>query len=66
MSSGGRTFTFAFSRASAKGLARLDDASDRNIEDLKRRAESIFDDPDKLQTIEKLCRLLTRRFKHAT
>ena len=36
----------------------LDDTSDWNIQDLKRRAASIFDDPEKLEKIENLCRLL--------
>jgi uncharacterized protein len=39
----------------------LDDTSARNIRDLKRRAESIFDDPEKHEKIENLCRLLQRR-----
>ena len=36
----------------------LDDTSKWNIEDLKRRAASIFDDPEKLEKIENLCQLL--------
>jgi patatin-like phospholipase/acyl hydrolase len=40
----------------------LDDTSDWNIQDLKRRAESIFDDPEKLEKIENLCQLLRTRF----
>jgi hypothetical protein len=39
----------------------LDDTSDWNIQDLKRRAASIFDDPEKLEKIENLCQLLQRR-----
>ncbi len=39
----------------------LDDASKWNIQDLKRRAASIFDDPEKLEKIENLCKLLQRR-----
>ncbi len=39
----------------------LDDSSDWNIQDLKRRAASIFDDPEKLEKIENLCQLLQRR-----
>jgi patatin-like phospholipase/acyl hydrolase len=39
----------------------LDDPSDWNIQDLKRRAASIFDDPEKLEKIENLCQLLQRR-----
>jgi hypothetical protein len=41
----------------------LDDTSERNIEDLKRRAESIFDDPEKTEKIENLCRVLMQRFE---
>lgn len=44
------------------GMNTLDDTSERNMVDLKRRAESIFDDPEKLEKIEKLCKLLTLRF----
>ena len=36
----------------------LDDTSKWNLEDLKRRAASIFDDPEKLAKIENLCGLL--------
>ena len=39
----------------------LDDTSEWNIQDLKRRAASIFDDPEKLEKIENLCGLLQRR-----
>jgi hypothetical protein len=39
----------------------LDDTSDWNLQDLKRRAASIFDDPEKLDRIENLCQLLLRR-----
>jgi uncharacterized protein len=39
----------------------LDDTSNWNIQDLKRRAASIFDDPEKLDKIDNLCRLLQRR-----
>jgi patatin-like phospholipase/acyl hydrolase len=39
----------------------LDDTSDWNIQDLKRRAASIFDDPEKLEKIENLCQLLQQR-----
>jgi uncharacterized protein len=40
----------------------LDDTSEWNIQDLKRRAESIFDHPEKLEKIENLCKLLRQRF----
>jgi len=39
--------------------------SKTNIQDLKRRAESIFDDPEKLEKIDNLCRLLKRRLGEA-
>ena len=39
----------------------LDDTSKSNIRDLKRRAEMIFDDPEKLEKLENLCRLLRQR-----
>lgn len=41
----------------------MDDTSDRNIDDLKRRGESILEDPEKLEKIENLCKLLARRFE---
>jgi patatin-like phospholipase/acyl hydrolase len=44
----------------------LDDTSKWNIEDLKRRAASIFDDPEKLAKIENLCGLLQRRMAEST
>jgi uncharacterized protein len=43
----------------------LDDTSKGNIRDLKRRAEMIFDDPEKLVKLENLCRLLRRRVAEA-
>ena len=43
----------------------LDDTTTRNIDDLKRCAESIFDDPEKLEKIDNLCRLLSQRFAGA-
>jgi len=45
-----------------EGINAMDDTSERNMVDLKRRAESIFNDPEKLEKIEKLCKLLTHRF----
>jgi patatin-like phospholipase/acyl hydrolase len=53
---------YRFQPSLSEGISALDDISDRNIEDLKRRAESVFDDPEKLEKIEKLCRLLEQRF----
>jgi hypothetical protein len=52
---------FRFQPSLSEGVSALDDTSDRNIEDLKRRAESIFDDPEKSIKIETLCRLLKQR-----
>jgi uncharacterized protein len=49
-----------------EGVNALDDTSERNMEDLKRRAESIFDDPEKLEKLEKLCQVLTHRFDKTT
>ena len=49
-----------------EGMNAMDDTSERNMVDLKRRAESIFNDPEKLEKIEKICRLLTTRFDNAT
>ena len=46
-----------------EGTNAMDDTSERNIVDLKRRAEAIFNDAEKLEKIEKLCKLLTRRFE---
>ena len=53
---------YRFQPSLSEGLSAMDDTSPRNIEDLKRRAESIFDDPEKLEKIENLCRLLGQRF----
>ncbi len=44
----------------------LDDTSERNMVELKRRAESIFDDPEKLEKIENLCSLLRSRLEKTT
>ena len=66
MPSRGPTITTAFRRASAKGSARWMTRVTRNIDDLKRQAELIFNDPEKLEKIENLCRLLLRRFEGAT
>jgi hypothetical protein len=52
---------FRFQPSLREGLSALDDTSDRNIKDLKRRAELIFDDPEKSRKIENLCRLLNHR-----
>ena len=46
-----------------EGICAMDDSSDRNLDDLKRRGEAIFDDPEKLEKIENLCRLLMGRFE---
>ena len=45
-----------------EGICAMDDSSDRNIDDLKRR-RSDLDDPEKLEKIENLCRLLMGRFE---
>ncbi len=52
---------FRFQPSLREGVSALDDTSDRNIEDLKRRAELVFDDPEKSQKIENLCSLLKQR-----
>jgi len=57
---------YRFQASLCEGISALDDTSDRNIEDLKRRGESIFDDPEKLEKMEKLCQLLGRRFEGTT
>ncbi len=49
-----------------EGMNAMDDTSERNMVDLKRLAESIFDDPEKLEKIEKICKLLTQRFNAKT
>jgi uncharacterized protein len=49
---------YRFQASLSESLNALDDASDRNIADLKRRAESIFDDPEKLAKLENLCKIL--------
>jgi hypothetical protein len=54
---------YRFQTSLREGISAMDDTSDRNIEDLKRRAESIFDDPEKLEKFENLCELLTQRFE---
>jgi hypothetical protein len=57
---------FRFQPILKEGMNALDDTSERNILDLKRRAESIFDNPEKLEKIEKVCKLLMCRFDKAT
>jgi hypothetical protein len=52
---------FRFQPSLSQGVSALDDTSDRNIEDLKRRAELVFDDPDKSEKIENLCKVLKQR-----
>ena len=54
-------FYFRFQPSLSEGVSALDDTSDRNIEDLKRRAELVFDDPEKSEKIENLCKLLKQR-----
>jgi patatin-like phospholipase/acyl hydrolase len=49
---------FRFQPSLNEGVSAIDDTSPRNIEHLKRRAESLFDDPEKSDKIENLCRLL--------
>jgi uncharacterized protein len=55
-------FYYRFQPILNEGMSALDDTSQRNMVELTRRAESIFDDPEKLQKIEKLCELLMHRF----
>jgi patatin-like phospholipase/acyl hydrolase len=57
---------FRFQPSLPEGLSAMDDTSHRNIVDLKRRAESIFDDPEKSGKIENLCRLLKERVGRTT
>ncbi len=52
---------YRFQASLSESPSALDDTSERNIEDLKRRAEAIFNDPEKLEKIENLCRLLIER-----
>ena len=52
---------FRFQPSLSEGVTALDDTSDRNIADLKRRAELVFEDPEKSEKIEKLCKLLKER-----
>jgi uncharacterized protein len=56
---------YRFQASLSESNNALDDISETNIQDLKRRAESIFDDPEKLEKIDNLCRLLKRRFSVA-
>jgi patatin-like phospholipase/acyl hydrolase len=53
---------YRFQASLSEANNALDDTSDWNIQDLKRRAESIFEDPEKLEKIENLCKLLRQRF----
>ncbi len=57
---------YRFQARLSEANSALDDTSERNIEDLKRRAESIFDDPERLGKIENLCMLLSQRFEQPT
>jgi uncharacterized protein len=52
---------FRFQPSLGESVSAMDDCSDRNIEDLKRRAELVFVHPEKSLKIENLCRLLTQR-----
>jgi patatin-like phospholipase/acyl hydrolase len=56
---------YRFQASLSEANNALDDTSDSNIQDLKRRAESIFEDPEKLEKIENLCKLLRQRFEGA-
>jgi patatin-like phospholipase/acyl hydrolase len=49
---------YRFQASLSESLNALDDTSERNIEDLKRRAVAIFDDHEKLEKLDNLCRLL--------
>lgn len=53
---------YRFQASLREGISAMDDTSDRHIDDLKRRGESIFEDPEKLEKIENLCQHLGRRF----
>ena len=53
---------YRFQASLSEANNALDDTSAWNLQDLKRRAETIFDDPDKLEKIENLCKLLRQRF----
>jgi hypothetical protein len=57
---------FRFQPSLGEGLSALDDTSDRNLADLKRRAELLFDDLEKSEKIGNLCKLLTQRFAGTT
>jgi hypothetical protein len=52
---------FRFQPSLSEGISALDDTSERNIDDLKRRAELVFVDPEKSEKLEKLCGLLKER-----
>jgi uncharacterized protein len=56
---------YRFQPALSEANNALDDTSDANMQDLKRRAESLFNDPEKLEKIEKLCNLLRQRCQRA-
>jgi predicted acylesterase/phospholipase RssA len=56
---------YRFQASLSEANNALDDTSDWNIQDLKRRAETIFEDPEKLEKIENLCKLLRQRFDAA-
>jgi patatin-like phospholipase/acyl hydrolase len=56
-----RYLYYRFQPSLSEANNALDDTSKWNIEDLKRRAASIFDDPEKLAKIENLCGLLQQR-----
>ena len=53
---------FRFQPSLSEGVSALDDISERNIADLKRRAELVYVDAEKSEKIDKLCALLKRRF----
>jgi len=52
---------YRFQASLSEANNALDDTSERNIQDLKRRAEAIFADPEKLEKIDSLCTLLKQR-----
>jgi uncharacterized protein len=54
---------YRFQASLSEANNALDDTSERNIQDLKRRTELLFNDPEKLEKIENLCRLLKQRFE---
>jgi predicted acylesterase/phospholipase RssA len=57
---------YRFQASLSEANNALDDTSDANIQDLKRRAESLFNDPEKMDKIDNLCKILRHRCQRAT